>query len=130
MQPHQQMLCFDNLPGKGQRCPNFSSAHEGEVSDKACLSKPILYLSNLQDFERLEEIAMTIWKSALKEKYQHHAVSVGDGLELAEGSTAPTSQGKRVSLRPELTEAQRQETPQAFELFDADGTGTIDVKEL
>lgn len=35
-----------------------------------------------------------------------------------------------MSLRPELTEAQRQETRRAFDLFDADRTGTIDVKEL
>uniref|UniRef100_A0A286X9I3 EF-hand domain-containing protein n=1 Tax=Cavia porcellus TaxID=10141 RepID=A0A286X9I3_CAVPO len=31
---------------------------------------------------------------------------------------------------PELTEEQKQEIREAFDLFDADGTGTIDVKEL
>ncbi|CAF1554587.1 unnamed protein product, partial [Didymodactylos carnosus] len=32
--------------------------------------------------------------------------------------------------RPELTEEQKQEIREAFDLFDSDGSGTIDVKEL
>ncbi|XP_072482447.1 centrin-2 isoform X2 [Notamacropus eugenii] len=32
--------------------------------------------------------------------------------------------------KPELTEEQKQEIREAFDLFDTDGTGTIDVKEL
>lgn len=32
--------------------------------------------------------------------------------------------------RQELTEEQRQGVREAFEVFDTDGTGTIDVKEL
>ncbi|XP_016046936.2 centrin-2 isoform X1 [Erinaceus europaeus] len=43
---------------------------------------------------------------------------------------ASTSQRKRASPKPELTEEQKQEIREAFDLFDADGTGTIDVKEL
>ena len=35
-----------------------------------------------------------------------------------------------MSPKPELTEEQQQEIREAFDLFDADGTGTIDVKEL
>lgn len=35
-----------------------------------------------------------------------------------------------MSPKPELTEEQKQEIREAFDLFDADGTGTIDVKEL
>lgn len=38
------------------------------------------------------------------------------------------SQKKRTKL--ELTEDQKQEIKEAFDLFDTDGTGTIDVKEL
>ncbi|CAO2623965.1 CETN2 [Lemmus lemmus] len=34
-----------------------------------------------------------------------------------------------MSPKPELTEEQKQEIREAFDLFDADGTGTIDVKE-
>jgi len=42
-----------------------------------------------------------------------------------------TAGGKRKgSTRPELTEEQKQEIREAFDLFDADGSGTIDVKEL
>ena len=32
--------------------------------------------------------------------------------------------------RPELTEEQKQEIREAFDLFDTDGSGTIDAKEL
>ncbi|KAF1614081.1 UNVERIFIED_CONTAM: Centrin-1, partial [Eudyptes pachyrhynchus] len=32
--------------------------------------------------------------------------------------------------KPELTEDQKQEVREAFDLFDSDGSGTIDVKEL
>lgn len=37
-----------------------------------------------------------------------------------------------ISLAPknELTEEQKQEIKEAFDLFDADGSGTIDAKEL
>ena len=43
---------------------------------------------------------------------------------------ASTTQRKRMSPKPELTEEQKQEIREAVDLFDADGTGTIDVKEL
>ena len=44
-------------------------------------------------------------------------------------------QGKRTALakprkRTELTEEQKQEIKEAFDLFDTDGSGTIDAKEL
>jgi centrin-1 len=45
----------------------------------------------------------------------------------------PTSGGQKKKSngpRPELTEEQKQEIREAFDLFDADGSGTIDVKEL
>lgn len=37
---------------------------------------------------------------------------------------------KKASPKPELTEEQRQEIREAFELFDTDGSGYIEVKEL
>lgn len=37
---------------------------------------------------------------------------------------------KKTSPKPELTEEQKQEIREAFELFDTDGAGYIDVKEL
>ncbi|XP_012507565.1 PREDICTED: centrin-1 [Propithecus coquereli] len=40
------------------------------------------------------------------------------------------SQKKKVGPKPELTEEQKQEVREAFDLFDSDGSGTIDVKEL
>ncbi|XP_018422081.1 PREDICTED: centrin-1 [Nanorana parkeri] len=40
------------------------------------------------------------------------------------------TQRKKVVPKPELTEEQKQEIREAFDLFDTDGTGTIDVKEL
>ncbi|KAA6384787.1 MAG: putative Ca2+-binding protein/EF-hand superfamily protein, partial [Streblomastix strix] len=36
----------------------------------------------------------------------------------------------RARNKPELTEEQRQEIREAFDLFDTDGSGTIDAKEL
>ncbi|NWX03044.1 CETN2 protein, partial [Caloenas nicobarica] len=41
-----------------------------------------------------------------------------------------TVQRKKVSPKLELSEEQRQEVREAFELSDTDGTGAIDVKEL
>ncbi|KAM8965423.1 centrin-2 isoform X2 [Antechinus flavipes] len=43
------------------------------------------------------------------------------------GSAPPR---KKMGPKPELTEEQKQEIREAFDLFDTDGTGTIDVKEL
>lgn len=37
---------------------------------------------------------------------------------------------KKTTPKPELTEEQKQEIREAFELFDTDGSGFIDVKEL
>ncbi|KAK1804177.1 hypothetical protein P4O66_020214 [Electrophorus voltai] len=43
------------------------------------------------------------------------------------GAVAPR---KKASPKPELTEEMRQEIREAFELFDTDGSGFIEVKEL
>lgn len=37
---------------------------------------------------------------------------------------------KKTGPKCELTEEQKQEIREAFDLFDADGSGTIDAKEL
>jgi len=37
---------------------------------------------------------------------------------------------KKKGAKPELTEEQKQEIREAFDLFDSEGTGTIDAKEL
>ncbi|XP_074649951.1 uncharacterized protein LOC141905096 [Tubulanus polymorphus] len=39
-------------------------------------------------------------------------------------------QRKKTGPKPELTEEQKQEMREAFDLFDSSGTGTIDTKEL
>lgn len=43
-------------------------------------------------------------------------------------ATKPRIRGR--ANKPELSEDQRQELREAFELFDADKTGTIDIHEL
>ncbi|XP_029965439.1 caltractin-like [Salarias fasciatus] len=45
-------------------------------------------------------------------------------------AAASTSQRKKASVKIELTEEQKQEVKEAFDLFDTDGRGAIDVKEL
>lgn len=45
-------------------------------------------------------------------------------------SLGAVTQRKKTSPKPELTEELRQEIREAFELFDTDGSGYIDVKEL
>ncbi|XP_077135197.1 uncharacterized protein LOC143789956 isoform X1 [Ranitomeya variabilis] len=40
------------------------------------------------------------------------------------------AQRRKTGAKPELTEEQKQEIREAFDLFDTDGAGTIDVKEL
>lgn len=45
-------------------------------------------------------------------------------------STLKKSAAKKKQGPPELTEDQKQEIREAFDLFDTDGSGTIDTKEL
>ncbi|XP_054071168.1 centrin-2 [Rissa tridactyla] len=49
---------------------------------------------------------------------------------LKKPSLGAASQRKKTSPKLELTEEQKQEIREAFDLFDTDGTGNIDVKEL
>uniref|UniRef100_A0A8C2MVS3 EF-hand domain-containing protein n=1 Tax=Cricetulus griseus TaxID=10029 RepID=A0A8C2MVS3_CRIGR len=49
---------------------------------------------------------------------------------LRKPNVASTSYKRKVGPKPELTEDQKQEVREAFDLFDSDGSGTIDVKEL
>lgn len=57
-------------------------------------------------------------------------------LHQATSAKRPSLQGpvppprKKTTPKPELTEEQKQEIREAFELFDTDGSGFIDVKEL
>uniref|UniRef100_A0A3Q3Q6T3 EF-hand domain-containing protein n=1 Tax=Monopterus albus TaxID=43700 RepID=A0A3Q3Q6T3_MONAL len=44
--------------------------------------------------------------------------------------SSSTSQRKKAGVKIELTEEQKQEIKEAFDLFDTDCSGTIDVKEL
>lgn len=47
-----------------------------------------------------------------------------------EADMASSSQRKMASPKLELTKEQIQEIHQAFDLFDTDATGTIDIKEI
>ncbi|XP_036060196.1 centrin-1 [Onychomys torridus] len=49
---------------------------------------------------------------------------------LRKSNVASTSYKRKVGPKTELTEDQKQEVREAFDLFDSDGSGTIDVKEL
>ena len=64
---------------------------------------------------------------------QHHPLTMP---HQATSAKRPSLQGpvppprKKTSPKPELTEELKQEIREAFELFDTDGSGHIDVKEL
>ncbi|XP_053113327.1 uncharacterized protein LOC128327947 isoform X2 [Hemicordylus capensis] len=45
-------------------------------------------------------------------------------------TTSSTSLRKKTALKHELSEEQKQEVREAFDLFDTDGSGSIDIKEL
>ncbi|KAH0615965.1 hypothetical protein JD844_026647 [Phrynosoma platyrhinos] len=45
-------------------------------------------------------------------------------------TTQAAPQRRRSGLKHELSEEQKQEVREAFDLFDTDGTGSIDIKEL
>ncbi|KAM4660038.1 uncharacterized protein AAGF69_006966 [Amazona ochrocephala] len=49
---------------------------------------------------------------------------------LPEPSRGGTSQGQKANSKLELTEEQKRDIREAFDLFDTDGTGYVDVKEL
>lgn len=53
-------------------------------------------------------------------------------MYLLQASNCRTSsdQWKKRATKVELNETQKQEIKEAFDLFDVDGSGTIDVKEL
>ncbi|KAM5222004.1 centrin-1 [Ctenodactylus gundi] len=55
---------------------------------------------------------------------------MASSLTLKKANVSSASQKKKVGPKPELTEEQKQEVREAFDLFDSDGSGTIDVKEL
>uniref|UniRef100_A0A8C4P303 Centrin 2 n=1 Tax=Dromaius novaehollandiae TaxID=8790 RepID=A0A8C4P303_DRONO len=58
------------------------------------------------------------------------APAAGMASSFKKPSLGATSQRKKASAKLELTEDQKQEIREAFDLFDTDGTGSIDVKEL
>ena len=75
------------------------------------------------------------------EHYQQYFIGISLSLDDFFVQATTTNQIKRPALgggakrrpggsRPELTEEQKTEIREAFDLFDADGSGTIDVKEL
>ncbi|KAF3818656.1 hypothetical protein GH733_012073 [Mirounga leonina] len=51
-------------------------------------------------------------------------------LLMASNYCTGSDQGKKRAAKLELNETQKQEIKEAFDLFDVDGSGTIDVKEL
>lgn len=65
-----------------------------------------------------------------KNLFRPEAAAVGMASSFKKPSLGAASQRKKSSPKPELTEEQKQEIREAFDLFDTDGTGNIDVKEL
>ncbi|XP_061454497.1 centrin-2 isoform X1 [Rhineura floridana] len=66
-------------------------------------------------------------------KGNKHMLICADSFWASSYKKAPLGappQRKKAAPKTELTEEQKQEIREAFDLFDTDGTGTIDVKEL
>ncbi|XP_078067436.1 uncharacterized protein cetn4 isoform X1 [Mustelus asterias] len=83
------------------------------------------------DFEYLYQISSQ--PSLPKEEQPQLLQSLIPGTILAASfrkSGIGPSQRKKSGPRPDLTEEQKQEIREAFDLFDTDGSGTIDVKEI
>lgn len=51
-------------------------------------------------------------------------------MYLLQASRPSSDQWEKSAAKIELNETQKQEIKEAFDLFDVDGSGTIDVKEL
>lgn len=77
---------------------------------------------------------VTLWSAVHEWQFFHPLLS--SCVIKATSAKRPSLQGpvppprKKTTPKPELTEEQKQEIREAFELFDTDGSGFIDVKEL
>ncbi|CAG5988798.1 unnamed protein product [Menidia menidia] len=77
-------------------------------------------------FKNLKRVAKELGENLTDDELQSSFKMASNYRKPASSS----SQKKKSSSKLELTEEQRQEIKEAFDLFDTDGTGTIDVKEL
>ena len=64
------------------------------------------------------------------EQYKPQAIKELPPENQGSASTAPTKKKARSQYRQELTDQQTQEIKEAFDLFDHQGSGTIDIKDL
>lgn len=73
----------------------------------------------------VSHLLCSIWTNNINETFEPSQASYGKKTTLAGGGAR-----KKGGPKPELTDEQRQEIREAFDLFDTDGSGTIDAKEL
>lgn len=73
----------------------------------------------------MSHLLCSIWTKNINETFELSQASYGKKTTLAGGGAR-----KKGGPKPELTDEQRQEIREAFDLFDTDGSGTIDAKEL
>lgn len=73
----------------------------------------------------VSHLLCSIWTNNINETFELSQASYGKKTTLAGGGAR-----KKGGPKPELTDEQRQEIREAFDLFDTDGSGTIDAKEL
>lgn len=63
-------------------------------------------------------------------RVRSHPVDTADDARLFQARRTPTKRAAKTYERPGLSEEEIEEIREAFNLFDTDGSGTIDPKEL
>lgn len=95
--------------------------HIKNTVDIHCSIKKETWISSLI----VSHLLCSIWTNNINETFELSQASYGKKTTLAGGGAR-----KKGGPKPELTDEQRQEIREAFDLFDTDGSGTIDAKEL
>ncbi|XP_075807172.1 centrin-4 [Microtus pennsylvanicus] len=80
--------------------------------------------------EELQDRDARTWATDVGHQLSHGREGVTDSVLMASSYRTTLDQWKKKAAKVELNDDQKKEIKEAFDLFDVDGSGTIDVKEL